>query len=125
MAVYEATGIPAVSLPNGASNLPTQMITFLDRMERIYLWMDNDEVGQMNVESFANKLGPKRTYIVQTDSDGRSLVNLVKDANDALRRDPKLVGRYIEKAAPMLSKNLVSYRLMTDKIREPERTSQK
>ena len=36
---------------------------------------------------------------------------VVKDANDALRRDPKLVGKYIEKAAPMLSKNLVGYRL--------------
>ena len=71
MAVYEATGLPAISLPNGASNLPTQMITYLEKIERIYLWMDNDEVGQMNVESFANKLGAKRTFIVQTDGDGK------------------------------------------------------
>ena len=68
MAVYEATGLPAVSLPNGASNLPTQLITYLDKVERIYLWMDNDEAGQLNITSFANKLGPKRTYIVQTNS---------------------------------------------------------
>lgn len=70
MAVFEATGLPAISLPNGASNLPTQLIAYLERVERIYLWMDNDEAGQLNVESFANKLGLKRTYIVQTDLDG-------------------------------------------------------
>lgn len=71
MAVFEATGLPAISLPNGASNLPTQLIAYLERVERIYLWMDNDEAGQLNVESFANKLGLKRTYIVQTDLDSR------------------------------------------------------
>lgn len=69
MAVYEATGLPAVSLPNGASNLPAQLVGYLEKVERIYLWMDNDEAGQMNIESFVNKLGPKRTYIVQTDGE--------------------------------------------------------
>lgn len=71
MAVFEATGLPAVSLPNGASNLPTQLIAHLERVERVYLWMDNDEAGQLNVESFANKLGLKRTYIVHTDLDSK------------------------------------------------------
>lgn len=72
MAVYEATGLPSVSLPNGASNLPPHLISFLEKMERIYLWMDNDEAGKMNIESFVNKLGAKRTYVVITDTDGIS-----------------------------------------------------
>ena len=30
MAVYQETGIPTVSLPNGASNLPVQFLPFLE-----------------------------------------------------------------------------------------------
>ena len=107
MAVFEATGLPSVSLPNGASNLPTQLITFLDRAERIYLWMDNDEIGQMNLSAFVSKLGPKRTFVVTTDPDGILQSSLVKDANDALRIGPAEVRKWIEKAAPVLSKNIV------------------
>lgn len=71
MAVYEATGLPAVSLPNGASSMPAQLISYLEKVERVYLWMDNDETGQLNVEAFSQKLGTKRTYIVQTSADSR------------------------------------------------------
>jgi twinkle protein len=45
MAVYQATHIPAISLPNGASNLPVQLIKLLEGLDRIYLWMDSDEIG--------------------------------------------------------------------------------
>jgi twinkle protein len=71
MAVHEVTGFPAVSLPNGASSLPTQLVDYLEKVERVYLWMDNDEAGMLNLENFANKLGVKRTFIVKTDPDGR------------------------------------------------------
>jgi twinkle protein len=71
MAVFEVTGIPAISLPNGASSLPAQLIAYIERAERVYLWMDNDEAGQMNIESFANKLGVKRTYVIQSDPDSK------------------------------------------------------
>lgn len=69
MAVHEATGLPAASLPNGASSLPTQLVTYIERAERVYLWMDNDEVGQINIPTFVSKLGAKRTYVVTSDAD--------------------------------------------------------
>ena len=53
MAVYQETGMPTVSLPNGASNLPVQFLPFLERFERIYLWLDSDEVGRNSAEKFA------------------------------------------------------------------------
>lgn len=53
MAVYQETGIPAVSLPNGANHLPVQFIPFLERFERIYLWLDADDVGRSSAEKFA------------------------------------------------------------------------
>ena len=53
MAVYQETGIPAVSLPNGANHLPIQFLPFFDKFERIYLWMDADEVGRNAADKFA------------------------------------------------------------------------
>lgn len=56
MAVYQATGVPAVSLPNGASSLPLGVLPLLERFEKIYLWMDDDGPGQAGVEKFVQKL---------------------------------------------------------------------
>lgn len=86
MAVYEATGRPAVSLPNGCRSLPLEVLPLLERFDTIYLWMDNDGPGREGAEKFANKLGAKRCLIVSpkpehVDKKGRS----PKDANDALR----------------------------------------
>ncbi len=53
MAVHQQTGLPCVSLPNGANGLPVDLLQFFDRFERIYLWLDADEVGQNAVEKFA------------------------------------------------------------------------
>jgi len=65
MAVFQATGIPAVSLPNGAGSLPIDVLPLLERFERIYLWMDNDAPGQAGAEKFAKKIGVGRCFIVR------------------------------------------------------------
>ncbi|KAG1707253.1 hypothetical protein DVH05_026447 [Phytophthora capsici] len=83
MAVHQATGIAAVSLPNGCQSLPPSVLPLLERFKRIYLWMDNDASGQSNVEKFAAKLGMARCYIVRMPTNAAS--SPVKDANDALR----------------------------------------
>ncbi|KAE8909404.1 Twinkle protein [Phytophthora fragariae] len=83
MAVHQATGIPAVSLPNGCQSLPPSVLPLLERFKRIYLWMDNDASGQSNVEKFASKLGMTRCYIVRMPANASS--SPAKDANDALR----------------------------------------
>lgn len=64
MAVYQATGVPAVSLPNGASSLPLGVLPLLERFEKIYLWMDDDAPGQAGVEKFVKKL-VRRKGVVQ------------------------------------------------------------
>jgi twinkle protein len=53
MAVHQETGLPCVSLPNGANSLPISLLKFFERFERIYLWLDADEVGQNAVEKFS------------------------------------------------------------------------
>ncbi|KAI9922146.1 hypothetical protein PsorP6_000201 [Peronosclerospora sorghi] len=82
MAVHQATGMAAVSLPNGCQSLPLSVLPLLERFKRIYLWMDNDASGQSNVEKFAAKLGRMRCYIVRIPAQVSS--HSVKDANDAL-----------------------------------------
>ena len=85
MAVYQATGLPAVSLPNGCSSLPVDVLPMLERFSSIYLWMDDDKPGREGAERFAKKLGVKRTLLVRPlGRDGKSIPG-AKDANDALR----------------------------------------
>lgn len=92
MAVYQATGIPAISLPHGAGNLPDSLLPFLDRFGKIVLWMDNDEAGRMNQEKIAYKLGVSRTHIV------RKTLEDCKDANDVLLKDRNEVLAFINSA---------------------------
>jgi twinkle protein len=47
MAVNQSTGFPAISLPNGAYNLPDKVLTYLNKFTKIILWMDNDEAGRL------------------------------------------------------------------------------
>jgi twinkle protein len=79
-AVHQATGKPAVSLPNGCRSLPVEVLTMLQRYKKIYLWMDNDGPGQEGCEKFSEKLGIKRCYLVQP-----SCSPAPKDANEALQ----------------------------------------
>jgi twinkle protein len=71
--------MPAVSLPNGASHLPTSLLPWLERFKRVYLWLDNDLAGKDASEKFAKKLGIKRCFVVQPSED-----NAPKDANEAM-----------------------------------------
>ena len=65
MSVYQGTGVPAVSLPNGANSLPIEIIEMLEPFKKIILWMDDDLKGAEGAEKFANKLGLSRCHIVQ------------------------------------------------------------
>jgi len=81
MAVYQATGLPAVSLPNGCRSLPMEVLPMLERFEKIYLWMDSDGPGREGAEQFAKKIGISRCWMVDPPFiDGKQ----AKDANEAL-----------------------------------------
>lgn len=80
-AVWQATGRPAISLPNGCRSLPMEVLPMLERFQKIYLWMDNDGPGQEGAKQFAQKIGLNRCYMVQP-LDAQD--NTCKDANEAL-----------------------------------------
>jgi twinkle protein len=111
MSVYQATGIPSISLPNGAHSLSPMLLPLLERFEKIYLWLDNDEAGQGSLEHFATKLGKSRTLIVKTlGSEGN-----FKDANEALLAGADLK-KYIAKAKSLNEENILRITDIQDDI---------
>lgn len=130
MAVHQVTNLPSISLPNGASNLPNNLIPMLEKFERIYLWMDNDEAGQINITNFATKLGVSRTYVIRpmdpkpnnldSEPEGENSEDVlakIKDANDALRKDPEFIKQMIKEARPIPSENLVQFQNLRDAVK--------
>jgi twinkle protein len=82
MAAYQGTQIPAISLPNGARSFPVDLIPYLERFEKIYLWLDDDVPGQEGAEKIAKKLGVSRCYLVRSRKNDPLGP---KDANDVLK----------------------------------------
>eukprot|EP00189_Rhodosorus_marinus_P000956 CAMPEP_0113960114 /NCGR_PEP_ID=MMETSP0011_2-20120614/4528_1 /TAXON_ID=101924 /ORGANISM="Rhodosorus marinus" /LENGTH=770 /DNA_ID=CAMNT_0000971517 /DNA_START=261 /DNA_END=2573 /DNA_ORIENTATION=- /assembly_acc=CAM_ASM_000156 len=123
MAAYQATGVPAVSLPNGANSLPVELLPSLERFEKIYLWMDDDHVGREGAQAFVKKLGIRRCYLVKTR--GGTDVG-PKDANDALREGVDMKA-LLEKAGPAPNHAIVQFRDMIleiyDEVKNPKRVA--
>ncbi len=92
-----------MSLPNGATSLPVQLLPYFERFERIYLWMDADQAGKIASENFSKKLGEHKTLIVNTR---RFDPNGPKDANDALKASKNLK-EYIDQAKPLSGDNII------------------
>jgi len=90
MAVYQATGRPAVSLPNGCRSLPMEVLVLLERFDTIYLWMDNDGPGREGAEIFAKKLGVERCLLVQP-SGKRGWVGLEQSEEDGEEGDSNVM----------------------------------
>ncbi|OMJ81488.1 hypothetical protein SteCoe_18056 [Stentor coeruleus] len=114
LAVHQSTGLYAVSLPNGASHLPMQMLPWLEQFQKIYLWLDDDLAGRESAVKFAKKLGLKRTFIVKTkDQDG----NGPKDANEAmLTSSNETMKKYIIEAKPIAEENITTFRELRDEV---------
>lgn len=89
MALFQATRLACVSLPNGASSLPSQMISTLKRCPRVVLWMDFDELGQLNLEVFAKKFGLLKTHLVKEKE--------IQEILDFIRHDETKLLRFIGK----------------------------
>nr|CAG8600914.1 3197_t:CDS:2 [Entrophospora candida] len=66
MAAYQETKIPAFCLPTENSQLHLQILPLLQRFSKIYVWLDDDVIGQDMSEMFVKKLGIERCLIVNT-----------------------------------------------------------
>ncbi|KAA0173954.1 hypothetical protein FNF27_04515 [Cafeteria roenbergensis] len=138
MAVHQATGAFAVSLPNGARSLPVQLLPWFERFQRLYLWMDEDGPGWEGAQMMARKLGTARSFLVRTSdgaphvpghlrpegvstaepgadllpastAGGAKAAKAAKDANDALRTGGDLAASLLA-AKPLPHTQVVTFR---------------
>ena len=117
MAVYQATGMPTISLPNGCRSLPVDLLPHLESFERIVLWMDADEPGQEGAQQFSQKLGRKRCVSVQpTNSMKSTHGGIPKDANDALLRGDDMT-RLVLDAEPFRHNEIITFSDLREDVR--------
>ena len=110
MAVYQATGRAAVSLPNGCRSLPVEILPLLERFDKIVLWCDNDGPGQEGAEQFARKIGLGRCVLVRPPGP-----NAPKDANDALREGHDLE-ELIQRAQVVPHENILTFSEIREQV---------
>ena len=117
MAVYQATGMPTISLPNGCRSLPVDLLPRLEPFERIVLWMDADEPGQEGAQQFSQKLGRKRCVLVQPANSMKSSDGgIPKDANEALLRGDDMT-RLILDAEPFKHNEIITFSDLREDVR--------
>jgi hypothetical protein len=122
MAVYQATGRPAVSLPNGCRSLPMEVLVLLERFDTIYLWMDNDGPGREGAEMFARKMGVERCLLVQPGGmRGRPCSDAAaasppKDANEALLKGWNLE-ELLAEASELPHERILKFSDLRDQVR--------
>ena len=113
MAVWQATGLPAVSLPNGCRSLPVQVLPLLERFEKVYLWMDNDTPGQEGAEKFAKKIGWNRCFLVKSSPSAGC--EAAKDANDALLKGMDLM-KLLQNARPIPHDRILTFQDLRNEV---------
>lgn len=88
MSVYQLTGYPAVSVPNGATSLLKTIkenYDYVNSFDKIFICMDNDKVGREQVELASSVFPPRKTYICYADK-----AKGCKDPNDYLKKNMEL-----------------------------------
>jgi len=88
MTIYQETGFPVVSLPNGARSFPPACVDALKKFKRVILALDTDLPGVEGARQLANKIGIEKCFYVDWrggDVDGP------KDANDALMSGKSMI----------------------------------
>ena len=111
LSIFESTGIPALSVPFGGGggkkhNWIDGEYHNLDRFERIYLCLDQDEPGELAEHTILSRLGAHRCFRVRLPH---------KDANDALREGTD-IERYIKEATLKVPAELVSAEEFWDQV---------
>ncbi|EED86397.1 predicted protein [Thalassiosira pseudonana CCMP1335] len=115
MAVYQATGRPAVSLPNGCRSLPMEVLLLLENFDTVYLWMDNDGPGREGAEMFARKLGVERCLLVQPSGKRGAPPEPPKDANEALLTGWD-INELLEEASELPHERILKFSDLRDQV---------
>eukprot|EP00794_Sanderia_malayensis_P018240 gene18240-20059_t len=110
LAVHQATGVNAVALPNGISQLPPEVLPQLELFERIILWFDNDIRSKQAIGQFAKKLNIERCSFVRLLEDGSP-----NGALEALNKGLNLKS-IVSKARNLKHKEILTFNQLRDDV---------
>ncbi|XP_074855372.1 twinkle mtDNA helicase [Carettochelys insculpta] len=108
MALYQATGLPSLSLPRGATCLPPALLPYLEQFKRITLWLGEDLRSWEAAKLFARKLNPKRCSLVRPG-------NQQPQPLEAFTQGMNL-SRILRSALPAGHKSIISFRQLRDEV---------
>ncbi|KAJ1673626.1 hypothetical protein EV182_004867, partial [Spiromyces aspiralis] len=114
MAVFQQTGIAAVSLPGGPYQLPLEVVSALERFERIYIWLDDNCQGADAATKIANKLGVDRCLIVRPRRQGNGEPTFL-NASEALVNGMDLQ-RHLDDARPTQHEQIMDFSALRDAV---------
>uniref|UniRef100_A0A8B9P751 Twinkle mtDNA helicase n=1 Tax=Apteryx owenii TaxID=8824 RepID=A0A8B9P751_APTOW len=108
MALYQATGVPSLSLPRGPTCLPPALLPYLEQFKRITLWLGEDLRSWEAAKLFARKLNLRRCSLVRPgDQQPRPL--------EALNRGLNLT-KILRAALPAGHKSIISFRQLREEV---------
>lgn len=111
IAVHQCTGLPAVSLPLGASALPPEILPQLEHFNKIYLWLGSDAHCRQSAAQFARKLNVKRCFIIGPPSEKQ----LFSSALDALNQSHNLKD-IVSSAIPASHKQIMTFQQLREEV---------
>ncbi|OMJ12534.1 Twinkle protein, mitochondrial [Smittium culicis] len=100
MAAYQTTGIPSIALPNSTLQLPVNLLTALERFEKIYIWLEDSFIGREASVTIANKLGTDRCLVIHNR-------NLIQSVPKNVKSKPLTLLTFSENSEDIISKEKI------------------
>ena len=110
LAVTQATRMPSLALPFGASALPPEILPFLEQFDKIYLWFRNEYQAKENLHKFAAKLSLSRCYLVSSNETNGGALNALNNCGS------ELVESLIRESRSMAHDHIVTFNELSNEL---------
>ncbi|XP_033964054.1 twinkle mtDNA helicase [Pseudochaenichthys georgianus] len=108
LAVSQATGLPSVALPRGASCLPPILLPYLEQFKRVTLWLGDDIRSWEASKIFSRKLGLRRCSLVRPGEYRPCPMEALAQG--------KNLGQIIKSSIPAAHKSIVSFKQLREDV---------
>ncbi|TRY90717.1 hypothetical protein DNTS_028984 [Danionella cerebrum] len=108
MAVTQATGLPSLALPRGASCLPPILLPYLEQFKKVTLWLGGDMRSWETSKLFSRKLGLKRCHLIRPGEHQPCAI-------DALTQGKNLA-KILKASIPAAHKSIVSFKQLREDV---------
>ncbi|KAM5141014.1 twinkle mtDNA helicase [Mantella aurantiaca] len=108
LALHQATGITAISLPRGISSLPPVLLPYLEQFKRIVLWLGDDLRAWEASKMFSRKLNLKRCSLIRP---GDKQPSPLQAHNQGLN-----LTKILKSSLPASHKSIISFRQLREEV---------